>query len=53
MIDNYIKEFNSNEPNEQNHKQRHLINDVPLQVIYNFLMSRSLAKDRQEATKLV
>ena len=53
MIDNYIKEFNSHEPNEQNHKQRHLINDVPLQVIYNFLMSRSLAKDRQEATKLV
>ena len=30
MIDNYIKEFNSHEPNEQNHKQRHLINDVPL-----------------------
>ena len=53
MIDHYIKEFNSQEPDEQNHKQRHLINDVPLQIIYNFLMSRSLAKDRQEATRLV
>jgi hypothetical protein len=53
MVYIYIKEFNSHEPNPQNHKSKLLTNDVPLSTVYDFLMNRGLAKDRQDATKLV
>ena len=53
IIDIYIKEFNKQEKNPVNQKQRHLVNDVPLNKVYNFLMAQKLAQDRTAATKLV
>lgn len=53
MIENFVKDFNTYEPNKNNWKEVHRIKELHLEKVYNFLIEKRIVADRQYAMRLV
>ena len=46
MVENYVKDFNLDEPNQANWKEVKRITELDLEKVYNFLIEKRIVVDR-------